>query len=98
MERNVLHYALIAPLTLLIDDERFQQTLLAYACTPLTELERLVPLTPDHLCYVIYTSGSTGQPKGVGLTHRNLAVFLSAAQQAVPLTGTDRLLAITTIG
>jgi amino acid adenylation domain-containing protein/non-ribosomal peptide synthase protein (TIGR01720 family) len=90
--------ALIAPLTLLVDDARFQQNLLAYACTPLTEIERLVPLTPDHLCYVIYTSGSTGQPKGVGLTHRNLAVFLSAAQQAVPLTETDRLLAITTIG
>jgi natural product biosynthesis luciferase-like monooxygenase protein/amino acid adenylation domain-containing protein len=28
---------------------------------------------PDHLAYVIYTSGSTGQPKGVMVTHRNLA-------------------------
>ncbi|HZO73896.1 MAG TPA: non-ribosomal peptide synthetase, partial [Ktedonobacteraceae bacterium] len=26
----------------------------------------------EHLAYVIYTSGSTGQPKGVGVTHRNV--------------------------
>ncbi|AUX32050.1 MULTISPECIES: non-ribosomal peptide synthetase [Sorangium] len=28
---------------------------------------------PDDLAYVIYTSGSTGAPKGVEVTHRNLA-------------------------
>jgi surfactin family lipopeptide synthetase A len=27
----------------------------------------------DHLAYIIYTSGSTGGPKGVQVTHRNLA-------------------------
>ncbi|WP_241826850.1 non-ribosomal peptide synthetase [Streptomyces graminilatus] len=27
---------------------------------------------PDALAYIIFTSGSTGQPKGVGITHRNL--------------------------
>jgi amino acid adenylation domain-containing protein len=27
---------------------------------------------PDNLAYVIYTSGSMGEPKGVGVTHRNL--------------------------
>jgi surfactin family lipopeptide synthetase A len=27
----------------------------------------------DHLAYIIYTSGSTGGPKGVPITHRNLA-------------------------
>jgi amino acid adenylation domain-containing protein len=34
--------------------------------------------TPDDLAYVIYTSGSTGQPKGVMVTHRNLAASTSA--------------------
>ncbi|MEU6562842.1 non-ribosomal peptide synthase/polyketide synthase [Nocardia nova] len=33
----------------------------------------------DDLAYVIYTSGSTGVPKGVGVTHRNLAHLLSNA-------------------
>ncbi|GGO95589.1 amino acid adenylation domain-containing protein [Wenjunlia tyrosinilytica] len=32
-----------------------------------------VTVHPDHLAYVIYTSGSTGAPKGVGVTHRNVA-------------------------
>ncbi|KAF4119364.1 Acyl-CoA synthetase (AMP-forming)/AMP-acid ligase II [Geosmithia morbida] len=29
--------------------------------------------TPDSGCYVIYTSGTTGKPKGVDVTHRNVA-------------------------
>lgn len=31
-----------------------------------------VRVHPDSLAYLIYTSGSTGEPKGVGVTHRNL--------------------------
>ncbi|MGW6406221.1 amino acid adenylation domain-containing protein [Streptomyces vinaceus] len=34
---------------------------------------------PQTLAYVIYTSGSTGQPKGVEITHGNLAWLLGAA-------------------
>jgi amino acid adenylation domain-containing protein len=33
---------------------------------------------PDNLAYAIYTSGSTGQPKGVMVTHRNVARLLAA--------------------
>src|SRR5207248_3955353 len=29
--------------------------------------------TPSNLAYVIYTSGSTGQPKGVAISHVNIA-------------------------
>jgi surfactin family lipopeptide synthetase A len=32
-----------------------------------------VPAGLDNLAYIIYTSGSTGGPKGVQITHRNLA-------------------------
>ncbi len=34
--------------------------------------------TADNLAYVIYTSGSTGQPKGVPVTHRNVARLFEA--------------------
>ncbi|MEZ2215113.1 AMP-binding protein, partial [Sinorhizobium sp. CB7] len=36
------------------------------------------PLHPDQLAYVIYTSGSTGVPKGVGVTHANVARLFDA--------------------
>ena len=37
---------------------------------------------PDNLAYVIYTSGSTGNPKGVQITHRGLANYLTYCAQA----------------
>ncbi|MCX4099337.1 amino acid adenylation domain-containing protein, partial [Nocardia sp. alder85J] len=39
---------------------------------PVTDVDRLSPLTADHVAYVIYTSGSTGRPKGVAVTHANV--------------------------
>ncbi len=39
--------------------------------------------SPGNLAYVIYTSGSTGLPKGVGVTHRNVASFFAAMDERV---------------
>ncbi len=39
---------------------------------PITDADRIAPLSPDNVAYVIYTSGSTGRPKGVAVAHRNV--------------------------
>lgn len=38
------------------------------------------PNAPDNAAYIIFTSGSTGQPKGVVVTHRNVARLFSATE------------------
>jgi amino acid adenylation domain-containing protein len=44
----------------------------------------------DSLAYVIYTSGSTGQPKGVEVTHRNLANLCAWTREAFAIRASDR--------
>ena len=47
---------------------------------------------PDGIAGFIYTSGTTGMPKGVLLTHRNLAYNVSAIHEVFPLSPEDRSL------
>ena len=53
---------------------------------------RLTALQDDDLATLIYTSGTTGPPKGVMLSHRNLAWTAASAQQLVSLTPGDSVL------
>ncbi len=46
--------------------------------------------SPDQLAYVIYTSGSTGAPKGVEISHANLANLVAWHNAAFAVTAADR--------
>ncbi|WP_084727954.1 non-ribosomal peptide synthetase [Rhodococcoides yunnanense] len=49
--------------------------------SPLGDSELPSSSSADNVAYVIYTSGSTGLPKGVAVTHRNVATLFAAAAQ-----------------
>jgi amino acid adenylation domain-containing protein len=46
--------------------------------------------TPQNLAYVIFTSGSTGEPKGVAVTHGNVARLFTTLRQWLAFDADDR--------
>jgi long-chain acyl-CoA synthetase len=55
------------------------------------KVESIKP-APEDTATLIYTSGTTGNPKGVILTHYNLAANVSAIHEVVPADKADRSL------
>jgi long-chain acyl-CoA synthetase len=49
---------------------------------------------PDDVATLLYTSGTTGNPKGVMLSHRNIASNVGAALRVFPIRSADRSLSI----
>ena len=54
----------------------------------MNESIRSLPRFEDE-AYVIYTSGTTGTPKGVVISHRNLAYRIKGLQSLYPITSSD---------
>src|SRR6185436_18335558 len=76
-------------ITLFGDDEHSYGGLLkAGAKSPVPSIK---PEPKDTAC-LIYTSGTTGNPKGVILSHGNIASNISAVHELLPMGGEDRSL------
>lgn len=64
----------------------------AFADLLQSEPSDLVDPGPDAIADFIYTSGTTGNPKGVRLSHQNLAYNVSAIHEVFPMEPDDRSL------
>lgn len=70
---------------------------LAAYCIPVWYLERslgLLQIQPNDLMGILFTSGTTGEPKGVMLSHDNIASNIDAANQLFQFSQTDAVLGI----
>lgn len=56
--------------------------------------ERRAAVRPGDAAAICYTSGTTGQPKGIVLTHRNIAANVESCVRRIPVRSADVFLSI----
>ncbi len=70
----------------------------AALCLPITLIEKLCGAVSrpgvEETATIIFSSGSTGEPKGVMLSHYNVAANVEAVGQAITVNDSDKLLGI----
>lgn len=69
----------------------------SYHWNELLECESFDPIhsnSDGELACVIYTSGTTGKPKGVALSHANLAANISSINQYLDIRASDRMMCV----
>lgn len=72
---------------------RHWRVLLAPEADVYPEVEAVkASINPNDMVTLIYTSGTTGNPKGVMLTHRNIAFNVETMRRLVPMDPGDRVL------
>lgn len=68
-------------------------SLLAAADSDFSEVEKIkAGIKPEDLATIIYTSGTTGNPKGVMLSHRNIAFNVEALRSLIAIKPGQRIL------
>lgn len=87
----VLAFGLPAPL---LERALADRSPVATVIPPGTPLPRPGRATLDDLATVIFSSGSTGEPKGVMLTHGNIAANVEQLTQSFAFDKNDRILGI----
>ncbi|MGV0816246.1 amino acid adenylation domain-containing protein, partial [Mycolicibacterium boenickei] len=65
-----------------------------HSADPVTDSDRLAPLSVDDAAYVIFTSGSTGTPKGVAISHAGVLGVAAAHHDLLGLGPRSRVLMV----
>lgn len=65
-----------------------------FGFAPQSTASSAIELREDDAACILYTSGTTGHPKGVVLSHRNLASNTAAIVDYLELTHTDRVVTV----
>jgi acyl-CoA synthetase (AMP-forming)/AMP-acid ligase II len=67
----------------------FEGRVIAYSAIPRLEGELFFEPELDDLAFIQFSSGSTGEPKGIMLTHRNIALNIEGIIEGIELKPTD---------